>query len=292
MREKREFRKHSNDTSRDGKYPVQKRPGQGFDRKKTNKRGEETEEKKDGPVRLNRFIANAGVCSRREADELISAGRIQVNGKVVTEMGFKVQGNDFVQFDGKKIFSEKPVYILLNKPKDFITTKSDERGRKTVMDLVRNAGSERIFPVGRLDKNTTGLLLLTNDGDLTKKLTHPSYNVRKLYQVSVDKEISDEEIEQLRTGFDLEDGFIKADKVSRVMSENSNRELGLELHSGRNRIVRRMMEHLGFKVLKLDRAVFATLTKKDLPRGKWRRLTPKEVSLLKTVVNRKSASRS
>ena len=237
-------------------------------------------------VRLNRFIAQSGVCSRREADSLITEGKIKVNGKKVIEVGTKVLSSDRVEYNGKRLYFEKPVYIVLNKPKDFITSLRDERGRKTVMDLVRSAGRERIFPVGRLDKNTTGVLLLTNDGELTKQLTHPSHEVTKIYHVTVDKTIEDSHLEMLRKGFDLVDGFIKADEVSRIEKGQDN-ELGLKLHSGRNRIVRRMMEHLGLKVLRLDRVVFANLDKKDLPRGKWRRLDVKEITFLKRLAKKK-----
>lgn len=240
------------------------------------------EKNENETIRLNRFIANAGVCSRREADELIRSGKIEVNGKIVTELGLQVKRSDVVKFEGRALMSEKLVYILLNKPKDFITTVSDTHDRKTVMDLIRSAGKERVVPVGRLDKNTTGLLLFTNDGDLTKKLTHPSHRVRKLYHVQADKNISEEDINKLSKGFELEDGFVKADEVSRITKGGYN-EIGVLMHSGRNRIVRRMMEHLGYKVLKLDRVIFADLTKKDLPRGKWRRLSQQEISLLKRI---------
>jgi len=237
-------------------------------------------------MRLNRYIANAGVCSRREADELIKSGKISINGKIVKELGTQVQSADRVKYDGKALKAEKQVYLLLNKPKDFITTVTDTHGRKTVMDLIRSAGQERVVPVGRLDKNTTGLLLFTNDGDLTKKLTHPSHNIRKLYHVTAHKGISDDDIEKISSGFKLEDGFIKADEVSRIVQGGKN-EVGLLMHSGKNRIVRRMMEHLGYRVTKLDRVVFANLTKKDLPRGKWRRLNQNEIILLKRIVGKK-----
>ena len=242
--------------------------------------------KEKDTIRLNRYIAMSGVCSRREADVLIKDGKIIVNNKVVTEMGHQVNFDDKVKYDGKVLSAEKHSYILLNKPKDFITTVSDDRGRKTVIDLVKSAGPERIVPVGRLDKNTTGVLLFTNNGDLTKKLTHPSYQVQKLYHVTVHKDISDDDIKKLKNGFELEDGFIKADEISRVVQGDSN-ELGIELHSGKNRIVRRMMEHMGFRVIKLDRVMFANLTKKDLPRGKWRRLNSQEVTLLMRITEKK-----
>jgi len=233
----------------------------------------------DDKVRLNKFIANAGVCSRRDADVLIEEGKIKVNGKVVTSMGYKVGPRDRVSYQGKVLVGEKLVYILLNKPKDYITTTSDPKQRKTVMQLVRNACKERIVPVGRLDRNTTGLLLLTNDGELHKKLTHPSYQVRKIYHVQLDRAIQDHHLQSLVDGFDLEDGPVSLDALEVLTVDK--KELGLELHSGRNRIVRRVFEHLGYDVTKLDRVVFAGLTKKDLPRGKWRRLTQREVVQLK-----------
>jgi len=242
--------------------------------KKTNRKTEE-----DGTIRLNRFIANAGICSRREADSLIEAGEIKVNGQVVTEMGFKVQPTDTIQY-GKKILNrEKLVYVLLNKPKDFITTTDDPEGRKTVMSLVANASNERIFPVGRLDRNTTGLLLFTNDGELAQKLTHPSNNVKKIYQVELDKPITKEDFKKIAEGVELEDGKAEVDDVA-LLGE-SNKFLGLEIHIGRNRIVRRIFEHLGYEVVTLDRVQYAGLTKKDVPRGNWRYLTEKEVIRLK-----------
>lgn len=242
--------------------------------KKENRKTED-----DGTIRLNRFIANSGVCSRREADSLIEAGEIKVNGKVVTEMGFKVRPEDTIQY-GKKILNrEKLVYVLLNKPKDFITTTDDPEGRKTVMSLVANASTERIFPVGRLDRNTTGLLLFTNDGELAQKLTHPSNGVKKIYQVELDKPITKEDFKKVAEGVELEDGKAEVDDVA-VLGE-SNKFLGLEIHIGRNRIVRRIFEHLGYEVVTLDRVQYAGLTKKDLPRGNWRYLTEKEVIRLK-----------
>lgn len=230
-------------------------------------------------MRLNRFIANAGVCSRRDADELIKKGLIRVNGKVVTEMGTKVKPSDKVQYKGKTLSREHLVYVLLNKPKGFITTTSDPRERKTVMHLVEKAGSERLYPVGRLDKNTTGLLLLTNDGELSKKLTHPSHRVEKVYQVETDRPVSMEDLEKMAEGLQLEDGFARPDDV--VVLDKTRKVIGIGLHVGRNRIVRRMFEHLGYEVKKLDRVLFAGLTKKDLPRGKWRFLSAREVIWLK-----------
>jgi len=233
-------------------------------------------------MRLNRYIANAGVCSRREADDLISSGQISVNGKVVTEMGYKVEAKDVIKY-GKKILNrEKLVYVLINKPKDYITTTDDPEERKTVLDLIKGACYERIYPVGRLDRNTTGLLLMTNDGELAEKLTHPSGGIKKIYQAELDKPITTEDFELLQTGLELEDGFIKPDEVGIVTPDAM--VVGLEIHSGRNRIVRRMFEHLGYEVQKLDRTVFAGLNKKDLPRGKWRFLSEKEVVRLKFML--------
>ena len=232
-------------------------------------------------IRLNKFIANAGICSRREADVLIESGIFEVNGNIITEMGYKVKPGDEVKYDGAVIKSEKKKYILLNKPKDFITTMDDPQGRKTAYQLVKNACKERIYPVGRLDRNTTGLLLFTNDGDLAKRLTHPRYEVAKMYQVETDNSVSDEQIASLLSGVELDDGdYVKADKAEFV-KDSKNRKIGIELHSGKNRVVRRMFESIGHEVKKLDRVYFAGLTKKDLPRGTWRVLSEQEVSFLK-----------
>jgi 23S rRNA pseudouridine2605 synthase len=239
-------------------------------------------EAKSDLVRLNRYIANAGICSRRDADKLIEAGEIKVNGKVVTEMGYQVRPGDTVKYGNRVLNREKLVYVLLNKPKDFITTTEDPNDRKTVLDLVKEACEERIYPVGRLDRTTTGLLLLTNDGELADKLTHPSNEIEKIYQVEIDKPITDEHFQALRDGFELEDGFIKADEVGIVTPDAQ--VVGVKIHSGRNRIVRRMFEHLGYEVTKLDRTVFAGLNKKDLPRGDWRYLTEREVIRLKFLI--------
>lgn len=233
-------------------------------------------------IRLNKYIADAGVCSRREADKLIEAGEIKVNGQLVTELGYKVSRMDVVTYGGKKLRAEKLVYVLLNKPKDFITTVEDPEDRKTVMQLVENACQERIYPVGRLDRNTTGLLLLTNDGELAKKLTHPSHNIKKIYQVDLDKPISEEDFEKIQQGLMLEDGEAKVDEIA-ILSKDQT-ILGVEIHIGRNRIVRRIFEHLGYEVLRLDRVMFAGLTKKDLPRGNWRYLSEKELIRLKHFV--------
>jgi len=231
-------------------------------------------------IRLNKYIANAGVCSRREADVLISTGAIKVNGEVVTQLGTKIRPGDVVHYGDQKLSHENKVYVLLNKPKDYISTADDPQERKTVLHLIGNAFKERLYPVGRLDRNTTGLLLLTNDGELTKKLTHPKHGIRKIYQVQLDKSIPRDDLEKIAAGVQLEDGKVKPDNVSYTTPQNKQ-EIGIELHSGQNRVVRRMFEHLGYKVTKLDRVAFAGLTKKDLPRGKWRQLTEKEVSFLK-----------
>ena len=233
-------------------------------------------------IRLNKFIAHSGICSRREADMYIKIGSVKVNNKIMTEMGYKVKPTDEVQFDGQRLQAEKLTYVLLNKPKGFITTTCDEKGRKTVMHLVANATKSRIVPVGRLDRPTTGLLLFTNDGDLAKKLTHPSTGVKKLYHVVLDKNVSGQHLQSIKAGIKLDDGGIKADEVSYVQGA-SKREVGIALHSGRNRIVRRIFEYLGYEVITLDRVLFAGLTKKDLPRGHWRHLSKSEVQHLKML---------
>ena len=233
-------------------------------------------------IRLNKYIADAGICSRRNADMYISAGNVTVNGEVMTTLGYRVKPTDEVRFDGKLLSSEKKEYILLNKPKGFITTTNDEKGRKTVMDLVANATNARILPVGRLDRATTGLLLMTNDGELTKKLTHPTHGVRKIYHVILDRKLEYKDFIAIEQGLELEDGFIQVDEISYVDQKPKN-EIGIKIHSGRNRIVRRIFEHLGYQVDKLDRVVFAGLTKKDLPRGHWRRLTQQEVINLRNM---------
>ncbi len=243
---------------------------------------EENASPKDNTIRLNRYISNAGIASRRDADELIASGQITVNGKEITEMGYKVKPNDVVKY-GKKILNrEKLVYLLLNKPKDFITTTEDPDERRTVMDLVKNACPERIYPVGRLDRNTTGLLLLTNDGELAEKLSHPSHEIKKIYQAELNKPITEEDFEAIRNGLELEDGFVKPDELALVTPDAE--VVGIKIHSGKNRIVRRIFEHLGYEVMKLDRTTYAGLDKKDLPRGKWRFLTEKEVIRLKYMI--------
>ncbi|NBP28800.1 MAG: rRNA pseudouridine synthase [Flavobacteriia bacterium] len=248
------------------------------------KKGDPLPSFNDEAIRLNKYLSNAGVCSRREADVLIQTGVITVNGKIVTELGYKIAPTDVIQCNGETINAEKKRYVLLNKPKGFITTMDDPQGRKTVMTLVRNACRERIYPVGRLDRETTGLLLFTNDGDLAKKLTHPRYQARKIYHVELNKPVKAEDLDKLLRGVDLEDGKSKADKASYVEGGNS-REVGIEIHSGKNRIVRRMFESLGYTVVKLDRVVFAGLTKKDLPRGMFRHLSEDEVSFLRMTKN-------
>jgi len=238
--------------------------------------------KNDGTMRLNKYLAHAGIASRREADVLIQTGAVTVNGKTITEMGYKVKPGDKVQFNGDTIKPEKKVYVLLNKPKNFITTTEDEKGRKTVMELVQKSAPVRIYPVGRLDRNTTGVLLFTNDGDLAKKLTHPRHNVEKIYHVKLDKNLKPSDIDKIRNGLKLEDGEITVDDISYIKGAPHS-EVGVKIHSGRNRIVRRIFEHLGYDVLKLDRVLFAGLTKKDLKRGHWRHLTKKEVDFLKMI---------
>ena len=232
------------------------------------------------PIRLNKFLANAGVCSRREADEFIQAGVVTVNGEIVTELGTKVMRTDVVKFHDDTVSLEKKVYVLLNKPKDYVTTSDDPQQRKTVMDLVKNACPERIYPVGRLDRNTTGVLLLTNDGDLASKLTHPKYLKKKIYHVYLDRNVTAHDIQQIAEGITLEDGEIKADAIE-YADPVDKKQVGIEIHSGKNRIVRRIFESFGYKVLKLDRVQFAGLTKKNLRRGDWRYLTEEEVDRLR-----------
>lgn len=251
-----------------------------FHKSKTRK-GDPLPSFNESEIRLNKYLSNAGVCSRREADVLIQTGVVSVNGKIITELGFKVKPGDKIGYDGETINAETKRYVLLNKPKDFITTMDDPWGRKTVMSLVMKACKERIYPVGRLDRDTTGLLLFTNDGDMAKKLTHPRYEARKIYNVETSKPVTTEHLEALRNGITLDDGPIKCDAAEYVSDGASAREIGVEIHSGKNRIVRRMFEKLGYDVVKLDRVMFAGLTKKDLPRGFYRHLTEQEVAFLK-----------
>lgn len=232
-------------------------------------------------TRLNKYIANAGVCSRREADQLIAGGLIKVNGQVVAELGYKVQRGDKVEYEGRVLKTEKLQYVLLNKPNDFITTMNDPQNRNTVMSLVKTACDERIYPVGRLDRNTTGLLLFTNDGELAKKLTHPSHRIKKIYQVTLDRPIENQDFDNLLKGVKLEDGVATPDEMA-IISEDK-RTLGIEIHIGKNRIVRRLFEHFNYRVEKLDRVMFGPLTKKNLPRGKFRHLAPKEIIQLKNL---------
>ena len=232
-------------------------------------------------IRLNKYISQSGICSRREADKLIEKGRIKVNDKVVKTMGEKINIDDRVKLDDKPVSPERKSYILLNKPKDFITSLKDERGRKTVMDLLGKL-DQRVFPVGRLDRNTTGLLLLTNDGELAQNLSHPKHEVHKLYHVILNKNVSAKDLSKIKEGINLEDGPIQADEIAHVENE-SRKHVGIAIHSGRNRIVRRVFEYLGYKVDKLDRVIYAGLTKKDLPRGKWRPLSKKEIQELKDL---------
>lgn len=233
-------------------------------------------------IRLNKYIANSGICSRREADDLIAQGLVQVNGQVITEMGYQVQKTDKVVFDGQPITPEKPVYILLNKPKGYISTTKDEKARKTVMDLVANASPYRVFPVGRLDRSTTGVILLTNDGHLTKKLTHPSFGIRKIYHVTLDRKLNAEDMQAIRDGIRLEEGVAEVDSISYIDGKPKN-EVGIEIHIGWNRVIRRIFQRLGYEVEGLDRVMFAGLTKKNVKRGHWRILTELEVNNLKML---------
>ena len=242
-------------------------------------------EKNENPdlMRLNKYIANSGVCSRREADKLIEAGAVSVNGKIVTELGTKVGPTDKVQYGDQTINREKPRYILLNKPKGYITTVDDPEKRKTVMNLVAGACKERIYPVGRLDRNTTGLLLFTNDGQIAKKLTHPRYGIKKIYHVEIDKNLARADFLKITDGFKLDDEVIKVDTIEYIGDGKDKKQIGIELHSGQNRIVRRIFEHFEYKVLRLDRVYYAGLTKKNLPRGNWRFLDEHEINLLKMI---------
>ncbi len=259
-------------------HQVTKKTGRASD---TDHRAPITVRKEDKTMPLNKYVAHCGICSRRDAVELIKEGKLKVNDVVVTEPGFKIEPGAIVQFSGKRIFPEKNlVYILLNKPKDYITTSDDPEGRKTVLDLVKGATVERLFPIGRLDRNTTGVLLLTNDGDMTQKLSHPSHEVRKIYEVKLDKPLGKLDFERILRGLELEDGFVRADALA-YSDPKDKSVIGIELHSGRNRIVRRIFESLGYDVRNLDRVMFGNLTKKNVERGKWRFLVEKEIRLLK-----------
>jgi len=230
-------------------------------------------------MRLNKYLSNSGVCSRREADEYIAAGLVTVNGEVITRMGARVTSNDDVRFNGERLMGEEKVYIVMNKPKDFVTTTDDPHAEKTVMDLITEKCEQRVYPVGRLDKSTTGVLLLTNDGALTDQLTHPSYNRKKIYQVDLEKNLKKTDMDALVKGVELEDGPAHVDEISYIDEDET--KIGVEIHSGRNRVIRRMFEHLGYTIKKLDRVYFAGLTKKNLRRGAWRFLTPQEIAMLK-----------
>ncbi|KGE15812.1 pseudouridine synthase [Sphingobacterium deserti] len=288
-REKRD-RKFSNDTRG---FDRSKRPFKRFDDNEENseiktfhprKKIATAEPKDDGLIRLNRYISNAGICSRRKADELITSGVVSVNGEVVTELGTKVDpAIDEIRYNNERLKREKMVYVLLNKPKDYITTTDDPQERRTVMHLVAKATKERIYPVGRLDRNTTGLLLLTNDGNLAEKLSHPRNNVSKIYNVELNKNLTQGDFNKIQFGIELEDGLIKPDDLSYVQG-GSKREIGIQIHSGKNRVVRRIFESLGYDVVKLDRVVYANLTKKDLPRGRWRYLEERELVQLKHLI--------
>ena len=240
-------------------------------------------EEDDGLVRLNKYIANAGICSRREADDLISSGVVQVNGKTIVEMGYRVKPTDIIKYGGQTLKKERMVYLILNKPKDYITTADDPQKRRTVLELIQGACKERVYPVGRLDRATTGLLMFTNDGDLTKKLTHPKFGVRKIYHVELDKPLKRVDLDKIAEGLELEDGPIKVDEISYVANGIDKTQVGVEIHSGKNRIVRRIFEHMGYNVRKLDRVMFGSLTKKDLSRGRWRLLSDAEVGMLKMI---------
>lgn len=263
-----------------GKLPFKRKP---LTKTDPNKPAVKTPKRvDDGTMRLNRYIANAGVCSRREADTLILSGAVAVNGVVITELGSRVNESDKVTVGKESIKHEQKVYVLMNKPKNFITSVSDPQGRKTVMQLVGKL-KQRVYPVGRLDRETTGVLMFTNDGDLAKKLTHPRHGIKKIYQVTTDKNVPQIHLNQIAEGLELEDGWIKADAVNYVGKGDDRREIGIEIHSGKNRIVRRIFEHLGYAVIKLDRVYFAGLTKKDLSRGQWRYLSDDEVNILKML---------
>ncbi len=301
-RDKKPFRKFDNDKKdagyekkarsfddRDDKKPFRKSK-RSFEKKENDGLSFEGKEKApvkkqgaigDGLIRLNKYLSNSGICSRREADDLIKAGSVKVNDKVITEMGFKVGPTDVIVYDGATLKRESKVYVLLNKPKDYITTTDDPRERHTVMELVADACKERLYPVGRLDRNTTGLLLFTNDGEMAAKLTHPKFGIKKVYNVVLNRNLRTEDFKKLIDGVELEDGPARPDDMQFI--DGNKNEIGLEIHSGKNRIVRRMFEHLGYEVVKLDRTRFAGLTKKDLQRGKWRFLSPKEISYLKMI---------
>ncbi len=284
-------RKGNSQRREEDKIPRKKQDKFSYPKRRTSdlrhsapKRKPRPDEKPEGDlIRLNRYIANAGICSRREADKLIQAGAVQVNGKVVTELGTKVSRTDKISYGDQALSREKLRYVLLNKPKGFITTTDDPENRKTVMNLIARACKERIYPVGRLDRNTTGLLLFTNDGEIAKRLSHPRYGIKKIYHVGLDKNVSVADMKSILAGMELEDGIVKADAIEFVGDGKDKKEIGLELHTGQNRVVRRIFEKLGYKVVKLDRVYYAGLTKKNLPRGEWRFLEEKELNMLKMI---------
>lgn len=267
------------------RVPRKRGPQPGARKKITQRR--KTLEEKEGTVRLNKFVANCGVCSRREADKLIEAGDIKVNGEVVTSLGSRVAKTDVVEYKGEKLTTSSKVYILLNKPKDTITTTDDPEGRKTVMELVEGAVDERVYPVGRLDRNTTGVLFFTNDGELAQRLIHPKRNIKKVYAVQLDKKLELDDLYKLENGLKLKDGRMKPDKVAYIDSEDQSK-IGVEIHSGKNRIIHRMFNHLGYTVDKLDRVLFGAFDKRKLKRGEWRHLSDKEVKEIKLFVGMKA----
>jgi len=277
----RPFRKREDGTLLSGGKPFSKERPAAAPVMRSRKEGSSVD---DGKIRLNRYIANSGICSRRKADELIAAGVVSVNNVPVSELGYKVDpAKDEVRYNGELLKREKKIYVVLNKPKDYITTTDDPQERRTVMSLVEKASRERIYPVGRLDRNTTGLLLMTNDGDLADKLSHPKNGITKIYHVELSKSLSQGDLNKIQFGLELEDGLIKPDSVSYVAG-GSKREVGIQIHSGKNRIVRRIFEHLGYEVVKLDRVVYGNLTKKDLPRGRWRYLEEHELIQIKHLI--------
>ncbi len=280
-RNERSFENKGRRDDRPERRDNERRGGGGFKRREKDPLYDRP--KATGQIRLNKYLADSGICSRREADDLILAGAVTVNGEVVTELGTKVNTTDKVVYGGETLNREKLRYVLLNKPKGVITTSDDPYERHTVMELVEDACQERIYPVGRLDRNTIGLLLLTNDGDLAKTLTHPSHEVKKLYHATLDKPLTRNDLAKIREGLVLEDGPIEVDGIDWVVDDPTKREIGIEIHSGRNHIVRRIFESLGYEVVKLDRVMFAGLTKQNLPRGHWRFLTPSEISILKRI---------
>ena len=276
------FERRSDDRRGDNRYERRgddRRGSSRFSSPKIVKR----ENNDDGLIRLNKYISNSGICSRRDADVLIAAGAVTVNGNIVTEMGYKVSPEDIIVYGGERLVNEKKKYLLLNKPKGYITTSDDPQKRKTVMNLIHGACKERIYPVGRLDRNTTGILLFTNDGEMAKKLTHPSFGARKVYHVETDKNVTQADLTRLVEGIELEDGVTVVDQAHFVGDGLDKKKIGIEIHSGKNRIVRRLFEYLGYEVVKLDRVVFAGLTKKELPKGTYRFLTEKEVGFLKML---------